>query len=360
MNSKNHHPEALSPRAPQSAFLTRLLAALLFFPALLAAQNSAELYGHVHTPGPDGQPVRLVEVRLTLASKTDSSFRFETATDSTGAYSFTDIPAGTYALTARLEAYEEAAREVVVEAGSLLEVTLELKLKPVREAVEVTGETPGIQPEQTSSQAEIKHATLQNAPLVNERFQDALPLVPGVVRGADGLIKIKGARSTQTGWLVNSANVTDPVTGEQAINLPTDVIQDVEVLPNPFDAQYGKFAGAVTSVETRPAGDKWKYSLQNFIPRLRKREGVTRGIESFTPRFTLGGPLLKERLTLLQSFQYRFVRSPVTSLPETEQDTELESFDSFTQLDATFNPNHRLTLAVSFYPQKSRFANLNT
>ncbi|MBI4462715.1 MAG: TonB-dependent receptor, partial [Acidobacteria bacterium] len=75
---------------------------------------------------------------------------------------------------------------------------------------------------------------------------------------------------------------------------------------------------------------------------------------------TLGGPLLKERLTLLQSFQYRFVRSPVTSLPETEQDTELESFDSFTQLDATFNPNHRLTLAVSFYPQKSRFANLNT
>jgi len=181
-----------------------------------------------------------------------------------------------------------------------------------------------------------------------------------VVRGADGLIKIKGATSTQTGWLVNSANVTDPVTGEQAINLPTDVIQEVEVLPNPYDAQYGKFAGAVTTVETARAGDKWKYSLQNFLPRLRRRDGDLRGLESFTPRFTVSGPIVKDRFSIVQSFEYRFVRSPVTSLPVNAQDTELESFDSFTQLDFTLNQNHFLTAVFTAYPQKNRFANLNT
>lgn len=333
---------------------------VLFCPLILFAQETGQLYGHVQTVGADREPLYLVGARVVVTSTTDPSVRFETLSDATGAYSFKDVPAGAYTLTATLEGYEEEEESIRIASGVLQEVTLVLKLKAVRAEVEVTAEAPGLQTDQTSPQAEIKGDTLINAPLVSERFQEALPLVPGVVRGQDGLIKIKGARSTQTGWLVNSANVTDPVTGEQAINLPVDVIQDVEVLPNPYDAQYGKFAGAVTTVETRPASDKWKFNLQNFVPRLRRRAGDIRGIESSTPRFTLTGPLVKERLSLLQSFEYRFVRSPVTSLPELEQDTELESFDSFTQLDFSFTSGHTLTTVLSFYPQKNRFANLDT
>ena len=335
-----------------------MLAAL--WPAAAVAQDTGELYGHARTTAADGQPVYLPGAKLVLVSKADASRRYETATGDDGAYHFASLPAGVYTLTATLESYEDATREVTIEAGSLLELTLEMKLKPVRAEVEVRAETEGIQPEQTSPKGTVRQETLQNAPLVSERFQDALPLVPGVVRGADGLIKIKGAASTQTGWLVNSANVTDPVTGEQAINLPTDVIQEVEVLPNPYDAQYGRFAGAVTTVETARAGDKWKYSLQNFLPRPRRRDGGLRGIESFTPRFTVSGPVVKDRFSIVQSFEYRFVRSPVTSLPVAEQDTELESFDSFTQLDFTLNQNHFLTGVFTAYPQKNRYANLNT
>jgi hypothetical protein len=47
-------------------------------------------------------------------------------------------------------------------------------------------------------------------PTLNERFEDLLPLLPGMVRGPDGLINMKGARSSQNGSLVNSADVTDP------------------------------------------------------------------------------------------------------------------------------------------------------
>ena len=340
------------------AFILLLLTAL--WPAAAAAQETGELYGHARTTAADGQPLYLQGAKVVLVLKTDASRRFEAASDEAGAYSLAGLPAGAYTLTSTLEGYEDLTREVTIEAGQLLEVTLEMKLKPVREEIEVRAQTEGIQPEQTSPKGEIGQATLQNAPLVSERFQDALPLVPGVVRGADGLIKIKGATSTQTGWLVNSANVTDPVTGEQAINLPTDVIQEVEVLPNPYDAQYGKFAGAVTTVETARAGEKWKYSLQNFLPRLRRRDGDLRGLESFTPRFTVSGPIVKDRFSIVQSFEYRFVRSPVTSLPVNAQDTELESFDSFTQLDFTLTQNHFLTGVFTAYPQKNRYANLDT
>jgi hypothetical protein len=87
-------------------------------------------------------------------------------------------------------------------------------------------------------------------PNIDEHFESLLPLVPGVVRGPNGLINMKGARSSQNGSLVNSADVTDPAT--EAINIPIDVVSSVQVLSTPFDPEYGKFTGAVSSVETRP------------------------------------------------------------------------------------------------------------
>jgi hypothetical protein len=351
-------------RKPTATFLA---AAFLLIASISTAQtpeggvpNTAALYGHVETIGPDGQSQRLPSAQIVLLSAEDPGVRWETSSDSTGAFSVERVPAGRYTLTVRLENYQDFEQEVGLEAGVLLEQTVTLALKPVRAEVTVRGTTEGIQPEQTTPTTELQGSVYNTAPLVSERFLEALPLVPGVLRGPDGLMKIKGAPSTQTGWLVNSANVTDPVTGEQAINLPVDVIQEVEVLPNPYAAEYGKFSGAVTSVTTTPSSNKFKFSLNNFVPRLRWRDGHLRGLEAFTPRLTLSGPLVKERLTFLQSFEYRLNRIPVLSLPELEQDTDIESFDSFTQFDLTLNPNHRLTTVFSLYPEKQRFATLNT
>jgi hypothetical protein len=65
---------------------------------------------------------------------------------------------------------------------------------------------------------------------------------------------MKGARTSQNGSLVNSADVTDPATGTTAINIPIDVVSSIHVLSTPYDPEYGKFTGAVANVETR-SGD---------------------------------------------------------------------------------------------------------
>ena len=151
---------------------------------------------------------------------------------------------------------------------------------------------------------------------MNERFESLLPLVPGVVRGPDGHINLKGASSTQSGALVNSANVTDPATGGPAINLPIDVVSSVQVISNPYDPQYGKFTGAVSSVETKTGSYKgYHFSIQNMLPRWRDRGGHIVGIGAATPRMTFTGPMIKDRVAFTQSFEYRFVRTPVNSLP---------------------------------------------
>lgn len=129
---------------------------------------------------------------------------------------------------------------------------------------------------------------------------------------------------------MNSANVTDPVTGGSAINLPVDVISEVSVLSNPYDVQYGKFAGAVSTVHTQVSDfDKFRFKVQNFMPRMWRRDGDIIGIESATPRLKLSGPVVKGRLALTQSFEYRFIRTEIegAGLPQLERDTQLESFD---------------------------------
>ena len=80
-------------------------------------------------------------------------------------------------------------------------------------------------------------------------------MVPGVVRGPDGSLNMKGARASQSALTVNSANVTDPVTGEGAINLPLEAIQSVQVVTNPYAPEYGQFTGAVTTVQTKSGGE---------------------------------------------------------------------------------------------------------
>src|SRR5208337_4444520 len=97
------------------------------------------------------------------------------------------------------------------------------------------------------------------------RFENLLPLVPGVVRGPDGRINLKGARATQSGALVNSANVTDPATGGTAINLPIDVVSSVQVISNPYDPQYGRLTGALSTVETKTGNyEKDHFTIQNI------------------------------------------------------------------------------------------------
>jgi hypothetical protein len=123
---------------------------------------------------------------------------------------------------------------------------------------------------------------------------------------------MKGARSSQGGALLNSANVTDPATGNAAMNLPIDVVQSVKVVANPYDPEYGRLTGAVSSVETVTSNfNAFHLSVQNLFPRPRKRGGDFMGIEAATPRLTVTGPLIKSKIAFTQSFEYRFLRIPI-------------------------------------------------
>ncbi len=289
--------------------------------------------------------------------KLDGPATFETETDENGNYLIASVPLGTYTFEA-VSPGLEIRQTLRVEGG---EVHVSLELKPLEITSSVVVETDQTETKNPAPSETISEKTLRYAPNVHERFESSLPLIPGVVRGPDGHINLKGTRNTQSGALVNSANVTDPVTGGPAINLPIDVVSSVQVISNPYDPQYGKFTGAVSTVATKTSDyEKFHFSFQNFIPRLRDRDGTIAGIGAATPRMTFTRPVVKGRVAVTQSFEYRFVRTPVNSLPALQRDTKLESFDSYTQFDFIITPKQTATASLSLYPQKLDFLGLNT
>jgi len=282
----------------------------------------------------------------------------QTEADQEGRYAFEGLPPGTYRIEA-IASGLRAERSIVVEPDKITNADLELKPTEVQSTVTVTASAND--GKMSASSETISEQTLRDAPNVNERFESALPMVPGVVRGPDGHINLKGARSTQSGALVNSANVTDPVTGSPAINLPIDVVSSVQVISNPYDPEYGKLTGAVSSVSTKTSDyEDFHYSFQNFFPRLRDRDGTISGLSAATPRLTLTFPIVRDRIAVTQSFEYRYVRTPVNSLPPFQRDNKLESFDSYTQFDFILDPKQTATVSFALYPQRLNYVGLNT
>jgi hypothetical protein len=282
---------------------------------------------------------------------------FETESDENGKYVIPAAPLGTYTVEVAFPGLK-AVREVHIEAS---EVRVPLELIPAQVTSSVEVKADPVETKDPAPSETISEKTLREAPNVNERFESTLPLIPGVVRGPDGHVNLKGTRNTQSGALVNSANVTDPVTGSPALNLPIDVVASVQVISNPYDPQYGKFTGAVSTVSTKTSNyDKFHFSIQNFVPRVRDRDGSIMGLGAATPRTTITGPLWKDRIAVTQSFEYRYVRTPVNSLPPSERDTKLESFDSYTQFDFILSPKQTAAVSVAVYPQKLDYLGLST
>ncbi|MEO8593242.1 MAG: carboxypeptidase regulatory-like domain-containing protein [Candidatus Solibacter sp.] len=335
-----------------------LLAPALCFPQTQPVATGS-IRGEVFTKGDDGQRALVPGMHITLRG----SATRETDSDAYGRYSFDKVPAGVYSVEANAQGLN-GQLAVAVQAGQVSAAPLELSVSAVTTSVTVAATDTAVAVASSSDSAQstiIAQSTVESAPNRTEHVDSLLPLVPGVVRGPDGRINMKGARSAQGGWLLNSANVTDPATGNEAINLPIDVVSSVQVISSPYNPEYGKFTGAISSVETRTGNlDAFHFSVQNLLPRLRNRDGAIVGLESVTPRATVTGPLLKNRIAFTQSLEYRFIRTPVESLPPLERDTKSESFNSYTQVDIKLNDRQTASVSLALFPEKRAYLGLNT
>jgi hypothetical protein len=306
------------------------------------------LEGTVNVPGVDVELVAL-DGNVVLA---------KTLTDNAGQAAFPDVAPARYLIRATRPGFETTESPPFdVRAGVDAQVLLDIRLSYVAPSVEVrapTSPTQSVQPVSASDM--LSGRVLDLAPLQGDDFQSLLPLLPGVVRGPDGRLRAKGGQPTQGALQISSASLIDPSSGDFDLELPGQAVESVELLANPFAAEYGRFSTSVVQLRTRRGTNEWEVKPGNLVPRFRK--GFT-SIRGFEPRFSIRGPLKRDRLFISQDIQFRYVNDPVKSLPD-EPDITLTSFDSFTRLDAVLSPRHRLGGLVVMFPRKVQNVTMNT
>lgn len=284
-------------------------------------------------------------------------------TDELGLYRFDAVAEGCYFLSATSAGLNGQSDIVCVPTeDEALRTDIAMEVETVVESVNVTASVIAIDPTETTSSGSVGISTLDNAPKANRSVEDVMPLIPGVLRGRAGEINMNGVRATQSGSQLNNIDVTDPVSRISEMTLPLSVVSSVEVLSSPYDAQYGGFAGALSTVETTPAdASEFHFELQNFTPRIRRRAGRVSGIESSTPRLTLNIPLISNRVAWLHSTEYQYVRADQedANLPLYERDVEREMLTIFNQFDVSVSEKNRASLTALVYPEKFSYFGLN-
>ncbi len=306
------------------------------------------LDGTVHIAGVDVE-LRAVDGNVILA---------KTITDGQGQVTFPDVPAGRYMIRASRPGFVPTdSTPFDVRGGQVAQVLLDIDLTFVAESLEVRAPispTQSIQPVSTSDM--MSSSVLEIAPIEGDDFQSLLTLLPGVVRGPDGRLRAKGGQPTQGALQISSASLVDPSSGDFDLELPGSSLESVEMLANPFAAEYGRFSTSVTRIDTKRGTNEWRVEPGNLVPRFRK--GFS-GVRRFEPRFSVRGPLQKDRLFLAQDLQFRYVNDPVKSLPG-EPEIGLTSFDSFTRIDSVLSARHTLGGLVVMFPRDIEHLTMNT
>jgi len=303
--------------------------------------------------------VHLAGVQVELVAVSDGIVLARTTTDGAGLVAFPDVPPGRYlARAARAGFVSKDSAPFDVRAGEVANVLLDIQLTFVIPEIEVrpdaSSPTDSVQPVSMSDM--LAGSVLDLAPLEGDDFQSLMLMLPGVVRGPDGRLRVKGGQPTQGALQISSASLNDPSTGDFDLDVPGESVESVEVLANPFAAEFGRFSTSITQLRTRRGTNQWEIKPGNLVPRLRK--SLTR-FRAFEPRFSMRGPLRRDRAFIAQDLQFRHVATPVRSLAG-EPEIELTSFDSFTRLDTVLSPRHTLGGGLIVFPREIRRVTMNT
>src|SRR5579864_8097241 len=203
----------------------------------------------------------------------------------------------------------------------------------------------------TSSGASMEHlGSTMSAPLAQRlptsrpRILQSLPLLPGVVRGRDGLLRIGGTRPHESTLWIDGFDVTDPVSGTTALDLPVESVRGMAVLREPVAATFGDVIGSAASIETTPGGEQLKAGVQGFIPRPRLSHLGLGKIEAFFPRAYIGGRAGIARY--FASAEFNFERVPVPGVTGTSGQPNIGTtgVTSFARADLQTSTRHSITL----------------
>lgn len=180
------------------------------------------------------------------------------AVDAAGRFTFTQLPPGTYKVTAN-----GVTRDVNVNVGTGTPVNFAAADAGSLDTVIVVG-TGAINPIDVSSVESTTVFTAEqiaSLPISSDITSVAL-LAPGTVKGDGGfgnLASFGGSSVAENGYYINGFDVTNMRNMLSFANVPFQGIEQQQVKTGGYGAEYGRSLGGVISIVTKRGSNEWHF-----------------------------------------------------------------------------------------------------
>jgi len=378
----------------------RLFFVLLFAAAALSAQEfRGSITGEVTDPAGAPVPSATVLVRSTARNTVS-----EAQTNEAGRYLIQFLLPDRYTLTVERQGFKKFVKEgIQVSATDRLGLDVKLELGALAESVTVTGEVQQLQTETATRIATIESKFIDNIPTSGRNLYQFQYTLPGVYKASNywgdfelyafGNINgatINGGRVRENETLIDGVPTTLADRGVAYVPALQSV-QEVSIISNSYDAQYGRIGGGVTTISLKSGTNSLHGQVFHFIEneKLYSTGWIDNALgnkrtpfKQNTPGFELDGPFYipkifdgRNKLFFMISLEALRERNP--GLQVKQMPTAAERQGDFSQLRnnrdqpvTIYDPANRQPFAgnriptsrinpvaaraIEFYPQPNR------
>jgi hypothetical protein len=276
----------------------------------LAAQTT---FGSISGSVADASGSAVPDAQVTLTSTATAAKQTYT-TGGDGLYSFVNLNPGEYRLDVEKAGFKHYKREsVVVQVAQAIRIDAIMEVGAISQTVEVTAETPLLQPTDTSLGQVVDERKTNEIPLNGRNVFNLITLSPAAIaQGGSGGSQVGPNPFSWGNYQVGGSfgnESAEYIDGEPInigyINLPVlipdqDAISEFKVQYNNLGPEWGKFAGGVVNLSTKGGtneyhGEAYEY-LRNKVLNARPF------FDTANPPYvqnqfggTFGGPVIKDK-----------------------------------------------------------------
>lgn len=345
--------------------MTKLLLSTALFLVPTAGQVfTGTITGLVTDPNSAAVP----GARVALRNEATNDIR-QTTTGPDGSFVFSQIPPGSYEVSAEMQGFSKSVqREVVVRVNQTVEVNIALQIGEVSQIVEVTAGVTMLDTQSANRYVTLDQQTVLDLP-VNARNPFVLVHVnAGVIAVRTGIsqatqdqnhnrFSMNGGRGQAGLTLIDGVPAAAIDWGGLIASPSVDSVQEVNIQRNQFDAQFGKSDGGAVNMITRGGSNDFHGAAFEFLRNnildanswANNRAGLPR-VTFQRHQFggTFSGPIVRsKKLFFFGAYEGLRQGSPGTNVSTVP--TQMQRNGDFSQ---TFNANG--SLATIYNPFTTR------
>ena len=282
-------------------------------------------YGTITGSVTDASGGAVADAQVTLTNQGTSEKRTQ-STGSDGLYTFVNLFAGKYKVDAEKTGFKRTSRtDIVVEVQQTSRIDLTMQVGAVNQVVEVTGETPLLQPETSSLGEVVEQRQTDELPLNGRNIFNLAFVAPSVVPQGNSYgtpvgknpfdfanFQVGGSFGNQSAEYLDGQPLNIGYINLPLIIPTQDSIGEFKVQYNNVGPEWGKFSGGVINFSTRSGNNEWHGSAYEFLRNkvLNANEFFANAAGIKRPPFTqnqygatLGGPAFKDKLFFFFSWE---------------------------------------------------------